>query len=568
VYKKLARERKLLLALALLSPPALLSSCASDTSGPAPALPEAQEVIGATGGTCEVDDGESPLYGVKIVFPAGALSTEQTIEIWMDVIQPQIPAGLAETSPVVRFEPDGLAFNQPVAVSIPYDPTGIDEDMLAVFKYDAGRGQWRVTAIADLDTMANIVTGATLSLSLYQVLGLPAGTQLPSAVSLDFNPSIDGLRTQMNVNNCLGEAGFVQWFWIEKRSTSGGLVNWHPDEHYRVAEYAQDLLWKSNPVGLLRYPVSEVARLLVLSLAATDPAPQMISISTGTLTEHALLVYGYTVTGDHIDFLTYDSVFKAGTLNYSDGEFSFQSVVDTDAGYGGVLDAHREMDFLFEYVETPPEVTDMEPTGDVHGKRPLISARIHYPYVSADLVEVTLNDDPITVRVQRVDDHTVVATYQPSSELREGQHRVSLEAMSDFSTCDPSSGDDDIDPVTAEWSFTILGGEALLPGTWDLVAIRSISEDGWVYDVPKREIEADPLTYVLNSNHTGVQIYQDRNIDFYWDIEGGMLIFYTYYSEQYYIYEVDSSRLRLTFEIHDEYEDQIYTITHTFERRS
>ena len=103
-------------------------------------------------------------------------------------------------------------------------------------------------------------------------------------------------------------------------------------------------------------------------------------------------------------------------------------------------------------------------------------------------------------------------------------------------------------------------------GTWDLVGIRSVSEQGDVYEVPPEEIEADQLTYVLRSDGSGTQIYQGGLIDFLWKIQGDKFIASSQGGPQEYVYSVNSTTLSLTFKIIDDETGGLFTVTHTFGR--
>jgi hypothetical protein len=108
----------------------------------------------------------------------------------------------------------------------------------------------------------------------------------------------------------------------------------------------------------------------------------------------------------------------------------------------------------------------------------------------------------------------------------------------------------------------------LLVGTWNLVAIRSVSESGNVYDVSPDEIAADPLTYILRSDSTGTTIYQESESEFFWTVQGNKLITTFYGGSQEYLYTVNSTTLTLTFQEYDDESEENCTITHRFTRQS
>jgi len=71
-----------------------LNACGGGTnSGGEEIIPEASAIIGPYGGTVEVTDPTSPLYGVKIEIPPNALAQETTITISKAVNPPLFSGG-------------------------------------------------------------------------------------------------------------------------------------------------------------------------------------------------------------------------------------------------------------------------------------------------------------------------------------------------------------------------------------------------------------------------------------------------------------------------------------------
>jgi hypothetical protein len=109
--------------------------------------------------------------------------------------------------------------------------------------------------------------------------------------------------------------------------------------------------------------------------------------------------------------------------------------------------------------------------------------------------------------------------------------------------------------------------DQLLVGTWDLVAIRSVNQQGDIYEVPPEEIAADPLTYILRPDGTGTQIYQGTNSEFSWMAQGDKLITTSQGVGQQYVYSVNSTTLTLTFKVMDDESGEVFTVTHQFDRQ-
>jgi hypothetical protein len=95
-----------------------------DTEGPQTrvVLACAQDVSAAAETTqlVEVTRQGSPLYGVSLEIPAGALQQDVTITIGMVENPPALPANTRAVGGVLDFGPDGSTFEVPLTVRIPY----------------------------------------------------------------------------------------------------------------------------------------------------------------------------------------------------------------------------------------------------------------------------------------------------------------------------------------------------------------------------------------------------------------------------------------------------------------
>lgn len=135
--------------------------------------------IGPQGGTLEVTDGESPLFGTRISVPEGALDNEK--DIYLDLSQlgdNDLPGNYLQASQAVDFGPDGTVFNLPVEVTLPYsdadddgriDATYVSEDGVRVLFYNTTTNAWEELATARVDTAANLITVSVNHFTLFLV---------------------------------------------------------------------------------------------------------------------------------------------------------------------------------------------------------------------------------------------------------------------------------------------------------------------------------------------------------------------------------------------------------------
>ncbi len=119
-------------------------------------------VIGSDGGIASFSDGR-----VRMTFPAGALGSESGIT----AVPATDPTGdpLVVPGTVFRFEPDGLTFEEPVDLTMAFDPArvpaGVEEDSLAV--HVLRNGTWVLVDGSSSDGSANTATAAIDGFSIY-----------------------------------------------------------------------------------------------------------------------------------------------------------------------------------------------------------------------------------------------------------------------------------------------------------------------------------------------------------------------------------------------------------------
>jgi hypothetical protein len=103
-------------------PPPIDDTGIEDFGGPPPPGTHLEAVIDATGGSLIGETG-TPLAGVKLVVPAGALSAATTIAIDLSPILAPSPTLGTPITPYVRVGPDGLPFKTPARLTLPWSVT-------------------------------------------------------------------------------------------------------------------------------------------------------------------------------------------------------------------------------------------------------------------------------------------------------------------------------------------------------------------------------------------------------------------------------------------------------------
>jgi hypothetical protein len=113
-------------------PPPVDDTGIEDFGGPPPPGTHIEAVIDATGGSLIGATG-TPLAGVKLVVPAGALSAPTTIAVDLSPVLAPSPTDGTPLTPYVRVGPDGLPFAVPARLTLPWSaaPTAPHLLMLA-----------------------------------------------------------------------------------------------------------------------------------------------------------------------------------------------------------------------------------------------------------------------------------------------------------------------------------------------------------------------------------------------------------------------------------------------------
>ncbi|MBN1825353.1 MAG: hypothetical protein JW958_03735 [Candidatus Eisenbacteria bacterium] len=567
----------------------LLTLSCGDDGGPAGPVdePEASAAIGPSGGTLTVEDSSSVLYGVRVDVPAGALSSERTVSL--DVgSAPSLPQMLTGASTAFRLDLRGAdGFDKSITIHIPYEESGIVESGIVPLHANIEDGSWEVAALSTADSTENTISLTTKSTGWFQVAAYPSCSTLPSQSNLSFDPAQDKLTHPNNQKSCYGECAFVKWYWEQHGVAGTPLSTWKTTEHASIALYTHWVCHEhTSRAALAANQIDD--RIMEWSLRlqlAVLQEPVLLGFefwnsNVDAMDGHAVLVYNYEVRteGDveYTFFSVYDNNIWSGQTHTKSGQIVWDgdSLFYGDSGGQPYYPQRSRFglvgspdwvkpDFVYEYFLHPPAVTNPAPTGAVSEPDVTLSAEVHYPYYEEDRVQLTVDGNPVedlTVLSNGPNDFALSADLS----LADGVHEVRVVADNRMSECS-SSPSDDIPPADGTWTFTINANQHALIGTWDLVSICSEDQQGFRYCVPRSEIAADPLTYIFNPDGSAVQIYQEREADFSWWISGNML--YTGSGSEYE-YSVDSNTLILGFSMWDTEMQELYWITHEFDRRN
>lgn len=123
--------------------------------------------IGPIGGTVKIEDPSSPINGASVQIPAGALSGNVTIKISKAPIGTYLPGDSSLT--LIKMEPAGLVFQQPVTLGIPYTKYS-NPSNLTIFYYNPDSLQIFEIQKTSVDATNKVVYGKTDHFSYYTVM--------------------------------------------------------------------------------------------------------------------------------------------------------------------------------------------------------------------------------------------------------------------------------------------------------------------------------------------------------------------------------------------------------------
>lgn len=137
----------------------------TSTTGIAEPVSTVTATIGTSGGSLAVTDATSPLHGFTIEVPPGALDT--TFQLKISLTDATDIPGITLPGKAIRFEPEGLSFRFPVAITIPYadanndgivDGTRVDESGLEFVVREANSEDIHYSSVVGRDPQGNTIT--------------------------------------------------------------------------------------------------------------------------------------------------------------------------------------------------------------------------------------------------------------------------------------------------------------------------------------------------------------------------------------------------------------------------
>ena len=135
-----------------------------------------EAVIGSAGGTIEVTDPASPIYRAGAYIQPDTLPEDTSIAVSLNENRENWSTEIIAAGEVVQFDPDGIRFDQPVELFLPYkdddndgiiDGTGIEEDNVSAMFFNPETGMWKDVPVNTINTEDNTISIQTDHFSYY-----------------------------------------------------------------------------------------------------------------------------------------------------------------------------------------------------------------------------------------------------------------------------------------------------------------------------------------------------------------------------------------------------------------
>ncbi|MEJ2628732.1 MAG: FlgD immunoglobulin-like domain containing protein, partial [bacterium] len=211
--------------------PNVLDTTYSFTAGSASVTVIAADSVGENGGTVTCDTSD-----ISVTIPAGALQTEEEIQIGIIDNLPPLPDSISGFGLVYHFGPAGLQFADSVTISIPYTQAMLDEagvtdpEDLPVYYFVTTTGEWMLLEIIGHDNTCIQVTVnqfcylVTGSITIIETLTVPGAPTGPTAVYVDslYQYSTNGAVSNLGspVEYCFSWGDGFSTTWSEDTGTA------------------------------------------------------------------------------------------------------------------------------------------------------------------------------------------------------------------------------------------------------------------------------------------------------------------------------------------------------------
>ncbi|HEX3045862.1 MAG TPA: hypothetical protein VHY08_13980 [Bacillota bacterium] len=188
-------------------------------------IPVTSTMIEVTGGTIEIGNLGTPIDGVKVEFPAGALPADSNVSVGYDTGLLAPNAGSYSGALLNLDVQNTKDFDQPVSITAPLP----DADKIPVPYYVDNNGKLHPVQLIEVDRTNMTFTFQTFHASWYTWIYDTIKYALTSQVKTAYSPQTDGFNVPNNGSDynrggeCFGMTSFSLWYFTNKKAASGSF---------------------------------------------------------------------------------------------------------------------------------------------------------------------------------------------------------------------------------------------------------------------------------------------------------------------------------------------------------
>lgn len=236
-----------------------------------------QGITPALGGELVVTDPQSPVQGLQVTIPTGALPQTMTVSL-VEIHNPtDIPVLINQAGVIVDLRAESPLFLIPLTVAFPINEPlirdlGLDITQLVLWHFVPALGQWIVLPTQTLDLTRRVITASISETGLYVVGNAPppgSGNRAPAADAQTLTVAED---TSLNIllTGSDPEVGALR-FRITQAPTQGVLQGTPPRVVYTPAAHfhGRDTLMFTVHDGVQESPPA----LVTIDVTAVNDAP-------------------------------------------------------------------------------------------------------------------------------------------------------------------------------------------------------------------------------------------------------------------------------------------------------
>jgi hypothetical protein len=314
------------------------------------------KVIPATGGTIEAGNNGTPIDGVQVEFPAGALAADTNISLGYNTGALTPNEGTYEGVALTLSTGSVKQFNQPVTITVPF----ADSSKVPVPYYVDSDGKLHPMQLVSIDRSAKIFKFQTFHASSFTwIFGSTAYAPGPDdIVDSGYSPGNDGFKVVNNGSEynregeCFGMTSFSLWYHMNKKASKGKFYPKYMDvigtNSSGGSLSGQDIIatrafisisqqWNTyysnivhNEVGLTQEDRYAAIRNIILNTG--NPVLIYLWHTNGNSGAHSVLAYAFNHLSGTISIYDPNYPGSSKTIIYDGSSKSFNSY----SGYDGI----------------------------------------------------------------------------------------------------------------------------------------------------------------------------------------------------------------------------------------